>query len=298
MSRVTSCICFCGAAVSRDDRRSSLFERACLEARLRLQLGDGPQALVLHFNAPLPQSPPLVRLGAYTVARRLACNAQCLLAEDLLALLRQGFDRIFLELSPDIRLIRHQIDLVEQIALGPGTEGKVALFHSEAGLRALLDHHGIEQPGASGSCVSDVAVHSSGRDPLPEAVADRGESDPFAQDLARHFPAGQSASGFGSGPVVAALRSRGQRAGEMGGSLGGRGAINTGDTGCVSLVSDCSLCGQCGWACPTGAIHLGEGGDSLEIVDVNCIGCGICAAACPDQALSILPIADLWYRRA
>ncbi len=298
MSRVTSCICFCGAAVSRDDRRSSLFERACLEARLRLQLGDGPQALVLHFNAPLPQSPPLVRFGAYTVARRLACNAQCLLAEDLLALLSQGFDRIFLELSPDIRLIRHQIDLVEQIARSPGTEGQVALFHSEAGLRALLDHHGIDQRASSGSCVSEVTFHSFGHDPLPAEIPDRGANDPFAQDLARHFPAGQSASRFGSEPVVATLGSRGAREGEEGDRRRGWVATNTSDTGCVSLVSDCSLCGQCGWACPTGAIHLGEGGDSLEIVDVNCIGCGICAAACPDQALSILPVADLRHRRA
>ncbi len=66
-----------------------------------------------------------------------------------------------------------------------------------------------------------------------------------------------------------------------------------GPEGCVTIASGCTLCGQCDWACPTGAIHLGEGGATLEIQDSLCTGCGMCASACPENVLAIQPLAPV-----
>lgn len=230
MSQFTSCLCFCGAAESLEARRSSTLERACLEARLRVQMGSGPQALVLYFNVPTPKHPPLFLIGQFTVAALTVCNNRCLDARDLLFILSHGFSRVLLQLSPDIRLIRHQMDLVEAIARCPGQDGKAALFHSDSALWTLLE------------CGEEAPL----RDAAPSLASLEGEQ-PQAE-------------------------------------------------GCVTITAGCTLCGQCGWACPTGAIHLGESGSTLEINDSLCSGCGMCASACPEQVLAIQALAPLRKR--
>ncbi|MCG7628483.1 4Fe-4S binding protein [Epibacterium sp. MM17-32] len=201
---------------------------------MRQQMGDGPQALVLYFNLPLTEQPPLYRLGRYTVSHLSTCNRCCLNTEDLLGMLAHGFQRVFVELSPDIRVIHHQIRLVEEVAACPGLNGSVVLFHSDSALRALLEE---------------------------------GDARP---------------SELGGG----ALLQLGQA------SRRNRGAAQ----GCVTISGGCTLCGQCAWACPTGAIHLGSDGASLEIRDSQCSGCGLCASACPEQVLAIQPLAPVRRR--
>jgi len=196
-------------------------------------MGAGPQALVLYFNVPFPGHPPVFRRGSYLVANLSACDRGCLSTEDILGALAHGFQRVFLELSPDIRLINHQLQLVEDVAACPGLDGTVALFHSENALRILLE----------GSWQEDAEVA------VPVAAA---------------APVGAPA-------VPEAM-------------------------GCVSIRDGCTLCGRCDWACPTGAIHLGEGGATLEIRDSQCTGCGLCASACPERVLSIQPLAPLQRR--
>ncbi|PRZ45898.1 4Fe-4S dicluster domain-containing protein [Tritonibacter scottomollicae] len=230
MSHLTSSLCFCGAATSAGDRRSASLERACLEARLSSQMGGGAQALVLYFNVPMPRHPPNLRRGAYAVTNVSVCTRACLSSEDVLDALAHGFQKVFLELSPDIRLIHHQLKLVEDLAACPGLKGAVALFHSDSALGSLLED------------VDAIAGHIGPSNPgLAPAAA------PEAQ-------------------------------------------------GCVSITQGCTLCGQCEWACPTGAIHLGEEGQTLEIRDNQCTGCGLCASACPERVLAIQPLAPVRRR--
>ncbi len=243
MSQLTSFLCFCGAAVPGLDRRSATAERVCLEARLRRQLGGGPQALVVYFNLPTPNHRPFATIGAYSVISVVGCCRRCLGVSDLLNFFSYGFSRVFLELSPDIGLIRYQMDIVEAVAEDPMQAGRVALFHSETALRTLLEEDAPSGPGG----------------PLAGALQ---ALSPSADTLAAPTE-----------PTPAVTRPEAQA--------------------CVSLSEGCTLCGQCGWACPTGAIHLGEAGRTLEINDSLCSGCGMCASACPEQVLAIQTLAPL-----
>ncbi|NIZ15059.1 ATP-binding protein [Phaeobacter sp. HF9A] len=217
MPQLTSSLCFCGAA-SRAGRRSAILERACLEARLRLQLGAGKQALALCFSAE-PRMPEVYRCGAYTLVSLSACPRGCLHRDDILSCMAHGFSRVFLQLSPNIKMIGWQMTLVEEVASGHGSRQAITLFHSGAGLRHLLSEQG------------DI-------EPLPPAISEAWPAD---------------------------------------------------RQGALSVGEGCTLCGQCDWACPTGAIHLGETGATLEIRDEQCSGCGICASVCSEQAIALHP---------
>ena len=160
MSQLTSNVCFCGAA-SPSVRRSAALERACLEARMRTRMGGGPEALVLYYNANVPVHPAGELRGAYAVTNLTVCNGGCLQTEDVLGALAHGFSRVFLELSPDIRLIHRQLNLVEDIAACSGLDGTVALFHSENALAVLL-----EEP------VTDETTRA-----LPQEPQDRTEAN-------------------------------------------------------------------------------------------------------------------------
>lgn len=48
----------------------------------------------------------------------------------------------------------------------------------------------------------------------------------------------------------------------------------------------CVCCGACEYACPVGAISMGE--EHFEIDPEKCISCGACASTCPVGA----PIPD------
>ncbi|MDF9302921.1 4Fe-4S binding protein [Tritonibacter mobilis] len=138
MSQLTSELCFCGAA-SPNVRRSAVLERVCLKAHLRARIGGAAEALVLYYAASVPAHVNGDLRGSYAVTNLRVCPSGCLSTEDVLGALAHGFSRVFIELSPDIRLIHRQLDLVEDIAACAGLDGTVALFHSENALSVLLD---------------------------------------------------------------------------------------------------------------------------------------------------------------
>ena len=59
----------------------------------------------------------------------------------------------------------------------------------------------------------------------------------------------------------------------------------------------CTVCGKCVKACPMGALHLREEGESHRLVHSpeRCIGCGLCSVACPEGAVSMREVPD--YRK-
>ncbi|KUP93501.1 4Fe-4S dicluster domain-containing protein [Tritonibacter horizontis] len=249
MSQLTSTLCFCGAAQTQQERRSTLLERACLEARLRRKFaGSGPQVLVLYYNLSVPYPAPLVAVGSYMVANLRACNRACLSRDDILFALGHGFQRVFVELTPDIQLIEHQMRLVAQVTACAGQGGAIALFHSGASLGAMLAEGGGDG-AARASGGSERGTSAQGAKPRSEP-----RRNPRRDPWPEHQPQPGSVAG-----------------------------------GCVSVAPGCTLCGQCSWACPAGAIRLGDGGATLEINDRLCSGCGMCVAACPEALLSLQP---------
>lgn len=48
-------------------------------------------------------------------------------------------------------------------------------------------------------------------------------------------------------------------------------------------------CNPCQWACPFGAIHIGEDITNLPVVSgEKCTGCGICLGYCPGLAIRLI----------
>jgi NAD-dependent dihydropyrimidine dehydrogenase PreA subunit len=62
----------------------------------------------------------------------------------------------------------------------------------------------------------------------------------------------------------------------------------------VKIADGCDLNGVCAAICPTGALRLGDIGDtiSLEFDSAGCIACGECQRVCPSEALSLWPEGD------
>lgn len=282
-------LCFCGAADHpRDDRRLHLLERACLHARYR-RCHDGlRQALVVfvadHRGAGSPgpdvatavgragpmagsgcETPPRMPLrhapqedatlldcyiGAYGVTVLTACPQICLTRDALLRALSSGYDRIFLELSPQVSLIRRQLDLVAALTGWEGFGGAVALFHSRDALRTLLE---AQEEHTAGEGIAAAAVVQSYRAAAVIAEADRA-------DEVLHPPTNmQGGVDFSAQPER------------------------------IIAGAGCTLCGACSGVCPSAAIRVVAEGSALEIQDDSCTRCAACISACPENVLSLAP---------
>ncbi len=57
------------------------------------------------------------------------------------------------------------------------------------------------------------------------------------------------------------------------------------DIDCIEPIP----CNPCQWACPFGAIHIGDDITNQPVVsDEKCTGCGICLAYCPGLAIRLI----------
>ena len=58
----------------------------------------------------------------------------------------------------------------------------------------------------------------------------------------------------------------------------------------VQLDQDkCTMCGSCAFACPTGALRVGEEGGALLGMESLCMGCHLCEHTCPEKAITLAP---------
>jgi len=51
--------------------------------------------------------------------------------------------------------------------------------------------------------------------------------------------------------------------------------------------SRCTMCGSCDLACPSTALTLDRGAQTLAVDSSQCVGCGRCVAVCPEAAISV-----------
>ena len=65
--------------------------------------------------------------------------------------------------------------------------------------------------------------------------------------------------------------------------------------GRVDVASGCTACGACATACPTSALEVAEGEDTVALLhDPSlCTGCGLCARVCPEQVVRVTRGLDL-----